>query len=571
MDQPKTTILHPFRIYCTNCGAPARFDIVRQSYHCEHCGQTLGISETQKIMLQWKKLQKNNLTAQATGQMREEHSCPGCGAIYSFAPGEASATCLFCQNKLVRRELTDTAQLPEVIIPFFITPDEARERLLQWAQMHSKTPEGRAVAKNIDKLQCSYLPYRLLRGPVSAKVQRPGTRRSYECCGYLNGIAINTSKQLDNLLLNEVEPFDWTALKAFEMGYIAGHSVKLNDSSDQIINKRTQEETCSDFRPYVEKVMETTGVDIKVKTGTLFNVSALMPMYFIKHEKFSVVMNGQTGKIAASCGRIKTRLRGVWEPSIYTVGLTAISCYFLGYTTETVFVVGLFYTCVIFSAMSAKIGEEKKEIIVKSETAKSTRLDGDLHITEEKDILKNPYDNTPIFIEENEQCVKVPAKIKFYNTRRTIVFALNSLLILFLPILIAIPFRFAMMEPGEAFFDKFVWSGNAIWLCLTASLVMVYYFKGMRVDIYERPLVSEIMPNQELRPIKRANQNGNFSFITFFLQARTADEKGKKPGSLSEAMKGNERKNLCFVAWIMIFFLFMSICLILDLFAEPPA
>ena len=36
---------NPLAIHCFSCGAPAEFDIIRQNYHCRHCGSETGIQE----------------------------------------------------------------------------------------------------------------------------------------------------------------------------------------------------------------------------------------------------------------------------------------------------------------------------------------------------------------------------------------------------------------------------------------------------------------------------------------------------------------------------------------------
>ena len=99
--------------------------------------------------------------------------------------------------------------MPDLIIPFFITKDEAKQRLKTWADEHRRTPEGKAVLSNMNHFCGYYLPYQIVKGPVNARVSRDGTFRGYECGGYLEGTAVGTSKQLDNLVLNDMEPFDW--------------------------------------------------------------------------------------------------------------------------------------------------------------------------------------------------------------------------------------------------------------------------------------------------------------------------------------------------------------------------
>ena len=230
--------MNPLRIFCKNCGAPAGFDIIRQTYSCPNCGQVSGIQEVERKMSQWRDLNKKNIKAGSAGQALEEHSCPTCGAQVIFKAGEASGTCDFCGSKLIRKDLLRPDQMPELIIPFFITPEEAKKRMLEWAHENEKTPEGQAVLSNMDQFKGYYLPYQLARGPVSATVTRDETQRSFYCDGYLDGTAVNTSKQLDNLTLNAMEPFDWSEARPFEYGYIAGQNVKLSDISDAQTEKR---------------------------------------------------------------------------------------------------------------------------------------------------------------------------------------------------------------------------------------------------------------------------------------------------------------------------------------------
>ena len=135
----------PLRVYCKNCGAPAGFDILRQTYRCASCGELTGIEEAKQQVLRWRALQKEDRSAAQAEQSTAVYSCPSCGAQVVFGPGEASGTCDYCGSALVRAELAAETQTPDVVIPFFITPDEARERMLAWGRAHEKTPDGKRV------------------------------------------------------------------------------------------------------------------------------------------------------------------------------------------------------------------------------------------------------------------------------------------------------------------------------------------------------------------------------------------------------------------------------------------
>ena len=516
----------PLRVYCKNCGAPAGFDIINQTYRCTSCGEITGIQEANDSVYRWKKLQKENLLVSSAALNGEECSCPSCGARVYFAAGEASEKCVFCASKIVRSELTDPAQLPEMIIPFYITPDEARKRMLEWGHKHEKTPEGKSVVSSMGQLCGYYLPYRIVRGPVYAEVIRDGTDRKYECGGFIEGTAVNTSKQLDNLVLNDAEPFDWSGARPFEYGLIAGMPVKLNDSSDADINERVIEEVAEDFRPEVEKVMQTSGVTIHAKTGNMSTISALLPVYFIRSGKLTAVMNGQTGRIAVSKERKKVTYPWVIEPLIYTTILTLIMGWWSKWDPEMLFLSAAVFGLIIFSAMGDGRGSLIRRVTLKSKASSAKRQDGELVIDESKNILKNPYDNTPVFYEMNEAGQKTPVRIRFYTFGRWLSILSSGIITVTLPLLIAAFLRWASMEEGESFMEGFHPLYGAAWYTLTAFIVILYFVKGVRKDAYEHPIVYQLYSNGKTKLIGR-RQDRKLSVLSMF-GIGSMDKNGKR-------------------------------------------
>ena len=497
----------PLRIYCKNCGAPAGFDIINQTYRCPFCGGLSGIQEAKQEVYAWRQLQKERIETKADGQNLEEHSCPSCGARFVFRSGEASQTCDFCGSKLIRREFSCPEQMPELIIPFFITPEEARQRMLDWGHKNQKTPEGRSVVSSMNKLHGCYLPYRLVRGPVYGTVTRDGTSRKYQCAGYLEGTAVNTSRQLDNLVLNGIEPFDWSQSRPFEYGYIAGQNVKLTDISDGEIDCRIREEAAADFLPEVEKVLQTSGVTVQTETGNIDTLSVLLPVYFIKSGKLTAVMNGQTGRISVSKSRKKKSNPWMLEPLLYTLLATLLSGSFYRFSLFPLLLFGFVFACIFFAVMGDGRHSLIRSVMLRSEAAKARREDGELKIDESRDILKNPYDNTPVFYEINDQGQTVPVKVRFYSFGRWLYICTNTFVLVFLPALIAALLRLAQMEPWEAFTDGYRIGYGAVWYVLAGFLAILYLAKGVRRDVYDHPILYEILPDGRKRLIgKRSDR-----------------------------------------------------------------
>lgn len=497
----------PLRIYCKNCGAPAGFDIINQTYRCPFCGRLSGIQDAKQEVYAWRQLQKERIETKADVQNLEEHNCPSCGALFVFRSGEASQTCDFCGSKLIRKELSCPEQMPELIIPFFITPEEARQRMLDWGHKNQKTPEGRSVVSSMNKLHGFYLPYQLVRGPVYGTVTRDGTARKYQCAGYLEGTAVNTSRQLNNLVLNGIEPFDWSQSRPFEYGYISGQNVKLTDISDAEIDSRIREEAAADFLPEVEKVMQTSGVTVQTETGNIDTLSVLLPVYFIKSGKLTAVMNGQTGRISVSKSRKKKSNPWMLEPLLYTLLATLLSGSFYRFSLFPLLLFGFVFACIFFAVMGDGRRSLIRSVMLRSEAAKARRENGELKIDESRDILKNPYDNTPVFYEINDQGQTVPVKVRFYSFGRWLYICTNTFVLVFLPALIAALLRLAQMEPWEAFTDGYRIGYGAVWYVLAGFLAILYLAKGVRRDVYDHPILYEILPDGRKRLIgKRSDR-----------------------------------------------------------------
>ena len=532
---------NPLRIFCKNCGAPAGFDIIRQTYSCPNCGEVSGMEEVQRNVTQWRELQKKNIKARTEGQGLEKHVCPTCGAQVVVKAGEASGACDFCGSKLVRKDLISPDQMPEMIIPFFITPEESKKRMLQFAEEHKSSPEGEAVLQSIDKLKGYYLPYQLARGPVAATVTRDATFRKYYCDGYLDGTAVNTSKQLDNLTLNEMEPFDWSEARPFEYGYIAGQNVKLSDISDAQTEKRILEEVEEDFRPEVERVMQTSGVDVHMQSGNLLTMPVLLPVYFIKakykDKGVTAVMNGQTGRIAISTGREKKTLPWVVEPILYTLATFAVLLFLFsrledGATLEGNIMMALLCTsvpCIIYFAVFSQGRDELvRRIVLKSDVSKAERKGSKLSIAEGGDVLENPYDNTPIFREKNEQGKLAPVHLRFYPMGRIVSIIFNTFVTIFLPAIIAAFIRFLEMKPGEKFMDGFSIGYGAAWYVIAFIIAIMYLSRGVRQDAYDHPYIYEILENGKEKLI--GNSASRKLTVLSMFGVGAMDDDGKRIG-----------------------------------------
>jgi len=112
-------------VRCPSCGAPAKYDILKQSYRCAHCGGAVGVREAVDQKRGFRRMQQGKILESARDRKLLRANCTGCGAELVFEESEAMTTCAFCGRSLVRRSYLGSKEMPEMIVPFRITREEA--------------------------------------------------------------------------------------------------------------------------------------------------------------------------------------------------------------------------------------------------------------------------------------------------------------------------------------------------------------------------------------------------------------------------------------------------------------
>ena len=345
---------------------------------------------------------------------------------------------------------------------------------------------------HLDDMQGYYLPYKLVRGPIDCAVSREGAARKFDCGGFLEGIFVNTSSQLDNLTLNGMEPFDLRELHEFDFGYLAKQKAKIDEVDDSVLERRVKQEVASEYGKVVEKTLETRNVCIEPHADILMKMPVLLPVYYVCTDGVCAAVNGQTGKVAVRAEKMRKTMPWWIRPIVATLIAFVVSFALVAWFTKSIeigaygagaftLVMGLiFYTA--FS--NAYEGEGRRTLdpnIFTSEELFERMPDGTLHASNEP-VARNPVE--PMFF-ENLNGVRTRVHIKFTTVARTFKMILLGLVVIFLPIIIGFVlngFSYEGLHP----------EGAAVWLCIFVPVVPAYYVKMGRIDIYENPYVYTI-------------------------------------------------------------------------------
>ncbi|WP_297966826.1 hypothetical protein [uncultured Anaerovibrio sp.] len=483
---------HPLAVYCKSCGAPANYDIVRQQYLCQYCGGVTDVKDPIMRLEKWRDARRKAIL-EGENADAEVHSCQNCGAQVIIPKGEAMGKCGFCGGKFARRAFGKSDELPEVIIPFVLTEDEAREKLAEWGHSNSRKKEAQAVLANIQELRGYYLPYELIRGPMTAQVQRLETfsDRKYNMGGFLNGIAVNTSKQLDNLVLDAMEPFEWTAARPFEFAFIAGQRVKLSDVDGLTLENRVLEEVEDSFRQEAEQALQTTGVTINMQAGHLLRLPALLPVYVLSIGPVLAVVNGQTGRTAVTNTKLSKNYSWLIEPTVLTVLTTGAMCLF---DVLVGLMWGAIFGIIFFVAFADGRGDEWRRKVFKMDSLRPKRIQARLTVNQGQEPVVNSTVKA-LFLEPVNGRME-PVRVAFYTPLRMLKIILGVLVFNTLPAICA----FLLDFEGTANYSYL-----GAWLVLTVPVTLILWVAVGRIRIYNFPLFKVTLADGSTRQVKSDN------------------------------------------------------------------
>ena len=494
-------------ISCQSCGAPLSFDIRKQLYTCGHCGRSLQINEAIRQKEGFKKIHAEHLQQNVKDYKLFSAYCDGCGATIIFEENEALSKCAFCGKSLVRKDYLLSKDMPECVIPFAIELKEARQQLKKWCDSNSLKEESRRLSKMIDELQGFYLPYQLIYGPVDMSVSRMDTSSSFNCSGYLNDQFINCSKQLNNLLLDGMEPYDLSRLNEFDFGYVAGQHVKIADISDTEMLQRAQAETAENYRPEIRKVLQTKAVEVDADVNNAFKMPVLLPVYYICKDGLMAAVNGQTGKVSIRALKdshyyflpwwLKAIIATICFSAVFFLALKA----FGADTMSSLMITGilaLFFIIVTLCYYSDTLHNDFRVVsgrkIFTSGENTFKRENGELVIN---DKLRERKIQKPVFFEKISDEYQ-PVILRFATPLRIFRMFLIAVIVIFLPVIFALlinGFDFASLNLG----------GSAVWFCIAVPVVPIYLLKFGIDGLYEKPWIYTFKDGRLKRYRKKAS------------------------------------------------------------------
>ena len=312
---------------CPNCDGGLVFDPQSGTYVCEYCLSKFSekelYAEEQSAQSVQEEQTESTINESIQGGAVEYH-CPSCGAEIITDETTAATFCFYCHNPIVLSGKLDGEFLPDGVIPFKITKEEAIEKFQEWIQKKKFIPKGFYSKRQIEKLTGVYFPYWIYdcdtNGSMSGtakdiRIWRVGDIEYTETKTYsirragkisFRHLPKTALQKAQTAMLKGIFPYEFGALEKFHMGYLSGFQAEKRD----IEKSSLQEEIQQEIRKYSEKRMRDTisghqGVSVQSQSyemGTETFRYTLLPVWILTYREsgnqiYYFAMNGQTGEI----------------------------------------------------------------------------------------------------------------------------------------------------------------------------------------------------------------------------------------------------------------------------------
>ena len=250
-------------------------------------------------------------------------NCPACGAQLMVDQVTAVTSCPYCgNNAVVPGQLSDVLK-PDYIIPFKLDRDAAIAALKQYYGGKPLLPDSFTANNHIEEVQGVYVPFWLYTGTATGDANFDArnirtwsdSRNQYTDTDHfdLHRVAkmdfdlvpVDGSTKMPDAHMDAIEPFDYSELVPFSVGYLPGYITDRYDLDVEQCDERARtrvENTCvSELQGTATGYMEVILSNASTNTQWTNIAYALLPVWML-HTKWNgqdylFAMNGQTGKL----------------------------------------------------------------------------------------------------------------------------------------------------------------------------------------------------------------------------------------------------------------------------------
>lgn len=323
---------------CPNCGGAILFESKTQQFQCESCMTAF----TQEQLNEYDRILRNSgqpantqpvedfdWQSRQQGQTLDNvntYVCQFCGAEIITDPTTAATECPYCNNPIIVAPQLSGGLRPDVIIPFKVTKEQAKQALNDFYKGKIFLPSEFKKANKVREIKGVYVPFWLFNCTSDANITYNATKvthwsdsdyRYTKTDKYklwrsgsvsFSRVPADSSEKMDDSYMDALEPFNYTELVPFDAAYLSGYMADRYDvtveQSKPRIHSRISATTSDMFRETVKGYTTVTNDTCNIGISSGDAEYALMPVWMMntkyKDKMYTFAINGQTGKLVGS-------------------------------------------------------------------------------------------------------------------------------------------------------------------------------------------------------------------------------------------------------------------------------
>ncbi|MBO6193504.1 MAG: TFIIB-type zinc ribbon-containing protein [Clostridiales bacterium] len=319
---------------CPNCSANIFFNEKIGKLVCSFCG---GIYEPQTLAPTGSIANRDTGEAGDEENNKQEFICDSCGATVVTDCNTSATFCAFCGSAtLIQRRLRREFR-PDLLIPFKISKEDAIKNYREWVKTHRGVPKAFREEATLEKITGFYVPFWLIDAECSTVITGEGMKRINSDTSEryniertvdfkMKRVPFDGCKKISNLLMEAIEPFDYSELVPYNDMFLPGFYAQRYDTSAldmlDLISIRFNSYAMNLVKKF--SASEYSSVTVRARgshAGDFSQLYALLPVWFLninyKGLNYSIAVNGQTGETS---GNLPVNKRAVFEHSLLKAG-----------------------------------------------------------------------------------------------------------------------------------------------------------------------------------------------------------------------------------------------------------
>ena len=320
---------------CPCCNAGLVFSPHVQQLTCEYCENTFEIDAVRAYneantnhtsdIFSWNTDNQQEWSEDEKASLNAYH-CPACGGEIITDDTTAASFCPYCGNPTIIPSRLSGGLKPDAVLPFQKNRQDAINAFQKLCKGKKLLPKDFTSQQQLDKITGMYVPFWLYNCDAyfsgnykATRIHRWSDSRynytrtehfllSRNASASFSGIPMDASTKMEDIFMESIEPFDYSQMVPFEMGYLTGYLADKYDvpseNGQERIRKRVAQSVTDHIQSSLFGYATVLPANQQLQIQNSQSKYVLLPVWMLNTKYngkiYTFAMNGQTGKMSGS-------------------------------------------------------------------------------------------------------------------------------------------------------------------------------------------------------------------------------------------------------------------------------